>query len=492
MTRLIKFSIYIILKFFYYIWGLKQTIMMKKILFALVALVVCTGVNGQRRNNFGGSWQAQGGQTGRAARTGQVRETRAERNAYRSEQADYVSDYSYGDAGAAALEPRRLGLTIHDNGLNRLWMTGHLQADAAGFFMLGKNTPKIGNGAILRRARVGLGLDLGARWTSLIEAEIDNGVAMLKNAVVTYKNGDFRVRGGNFKEDFTMASTASVTDLWTMELPMAVSTFAPGYHLGIDARYQHNWIYASLGVFGQAIGSAAMADRVSEANLTGRGQGYSGTARVVFTPFWQRSDWGVHVGGAASYSTPMTSAETASLGGFRYSTTSSNAINRVRYLDTDKHPDVTEYELLMGGELAGFWRGARLQGEYVVAKNTLKKERPEGYLSSYQFNGWYAQVSYLLFGGQQRYSAALGCFTAPALGREWGDIELVARYDYLNLIDRNIVGGDGQNMTFGVNYHINNNLRVMLNYQFSDNSGTKTYPKGTSFHMAGLRLEMAF
>ncbi len=48
-----------------------------------------------------------------------------------------------------------------------------------------------------------------------------------------------------------------------------------------------------------------------------------------------------------------------------------------------------------------------------------------------------------------------------------GAFELGARYSYVNLNDRSIQGGKEHNVTFGVNWYIKTNARVMLNYVFA-------------------------
>ena len=87
----------------------------------------------------------------------------------------------------------------------------------------------------------------------------------------------------------------------------------------------------------------------------------------------------------------------------------------------------------------------------------------------YKFKGWYAHVGYLLFGGKQRYNCNEGEFTQPSRGRSWGDIEILARYDYINLNSGNIYGGSAQAYTLGLTYYVTNNVKVMINYQYNDN-----------------------
>ena len=124
----------------------------------------------------------------------------------------------------------------------------------------------------------------------------------------------------------------------------------------------------------------------------------------------------------------------------------------------------------------------------------------------------------MLFGGKQRFNTAEGEFTQPSRGRKWGDLELAVRYDYLNLNNKDIYGGAGENFTIGLNYYVNNSVKIVLNYQYSNNdryangkgkliSGhdaagnlTNDYTKvvdpkgkgGINYHMLGLRAEINF
>ena len=85
------------------------------------------------------------------------------------------------------------------------------------------------------------------------------------------------------------------------------------------------------------------------------------------------------------------------------------------------------------------------------------------------FWGYYVQASYLLFGGKQRYDITQSEFTQPTRGKKWGDVEVMARFDYLHLNSQDIYGGSGQNIALGMVYHINNNVKMMVNYQISKN-----------------------
>ena len=417
----------------------------------------------------------------------------------------------------------RDGILVFENAKQnfRFWFDIRVQLDGAVFFGEKDWMDPIGDNASIRRARFAVKSQINKHWYGEIDTDFSNGLFELKDAVIRYNNCAFEVSAGNFKEDFSMEQTTSSRYLPMMERPMVVQAFAPSRHLGIDVKFRKDWFYASAGAFFQIIDNDETKTWVEDANKdNGRSQGYSYTGKVVFNPFWKDIDRGIHIAGGASYRTPKTDADPREYNGFRYSVRNSTSINRKKYLDTDRHPGVTDHEFLWNAELAGHYRGLRVQGEYIQMNNYFRENRTGMYegIKNYTFDGWYAMAGIMLFGGEQRYNMGDAKFTQPTRGREWGDIELLVRYDYLNLNDRNIYGGAGQNYTFGINYYVNDNVKFVLNYQYSDNdryangkgdyfigldaagAPTKDYKivdakkgkGGVQYHMLGLRMEIDF
>ena len=88
------------------------------------------------------------------------------------------------------------------------------------------------------------------------------------------------------------------------------------------------------------------------------------------------------------------------------------------------------------------------------------------------FSGFYGYFSYFLTGENRKYKKENGVFSRvkPNKNFHWGRgkgkgaIELAARYSELDLSDEEIDGGRLQDLTLGVNWYLNPNTRVMLNY----------------------------
>ena len=87
----------------------------------------------------------------------------------------------------------------------------------------------------------------------------------------------------------------------------------------------------------------------------------------------------------------------------------------------------------------------------VVEEYTGNAVHRKGTLPVANFSGSFVSASTLLFGGRFRYDTISGEFTQPSRGRSWGDVEIAARYEYLDLIGGGISGGTGEATTIGLN-----------------------------------------
>lgn len=395
----------------------------------------------------------------------------------------------------------------------RFWFDIRVQADGALFSKMVMNP--IGNGTSIRRARFAAKAEFGRGWYSEIDLDFSNSELELKDAYLQYTfNNNLELKVGNFKEGFSMESTTTSRYLTFIERPMAVSAFAPSRHIGFAATYGYGPLLGIGGIHFQSVGD--IEERLySEANNKdfGMDEGLSFTGRLVAMPFYTDPYQGLHFGVAASYRQPKTDAQTP--GTMRFSTRSNSSINRKKYIDTDLIAQV-DHSMLGGLEFAAYHRNLRLQAEYLMNNVYRKNNQP-----TEKFDGWYAMGSALLFGGKYNYNTTEGEFTQVGRGKNWGDVELALRYDYLSMNSRGdglIFGGAGEAYTAGLNFYPNNNVKIMLNYAWlnhdryasgkgklfvgKDAAGKLTKdPKlvvdaqgkaGEDFHMLSIRFEVDF
>ena len=340
----------------------------------------------------------------------------------------------------------------------KISLGGRMQVDGALFF--GEDIQPIGNGVGFRRVRLYTNVSIGKQLSGKIELDLTDGSFSLKDCFVRYnlKNGLY-FRAGNFKESFGMDAMTSSGDLFFMEKANISSAFHPEFHLGVQATWQKKQFLGAAGVHFREIGGSKEKSNAEVNNKEGVDEGVSYTARGVWMPQSTDEQKGIHLGAAASYRTPKTTTS-SSANTAKYSTRSLSAINKIKFLDTGTIADVN-HDWLLGVELGAFYKAFRMQGEYNVNRTSRLQDLP-----TETFDGYYLQAAYLLFGGQQKYSRSRGAFSEPTLGQGWGDVELAARFDRLDLNGNLIEGGRSNGWTLGATYYANKNLKLQVNYSY--------------------------
>jgi phosphate-selective porin OprO/OprP len=156
-------------------------------------------------------------------------------------------------------------------------------------------------------------------------------------------------------------------------------------------------------------------------------------------------------------------------------------------------------------EAAGTYGPLYFQGEYFWYN--VDRHAIAG-LPSVQFDGGYAQASYVLTGETHPYlpgSAAYGGI-APAnpfslTGSGWGAWEIAGRISTMNLNNdlataNGVAGGRQTVYTAGLNWYVNRNVRFMFNYLHGDItkqiSAINNGDAGATFDAFAMRTQIAF
>ncbi|MBO7197474.1 MAG: hypothetical protein J6V28_01595 [Tidjanibacter sp.] len=350
----------------------------------------------------------------------------------------------------------------------KVWFDVRVQTDGALFWGAPEGADKIGNGVSIRRARLAIKGQLRKDWYGELDMDLANGVLELKDAYMRFDGiPNVQLQVGNFKESFSISNNTTSRYLQFIERPMAVA-FAPSRHIGLQAKWEIPVVWAAVGAFCQPVEGEEARVNVEDNNKDyGRSSGYSFTGKVVVRPLFELHDASLHLGFATSYRTPKSDFSPSKYGSARISSRNSTSINRKKYLDTGNIPDVN-FEMLYSVEMAAHYKGLRCEAAFLrddVHINEHVADSP-----TKRFWGAYAQAGVLLFGGEQHYDAGGAEYTRITPGRSWGDIELCARFDRLDLDSEDVRGGAANGWTFGVNYWINSNIKMMLNYQYVANN----------------------
>lgn len=306
------------------------------------------------------------------------------------------------------------------------------------------------NGTEFRRARLLIAGTLYENNAFMVQYDFAGGDADFKNMWAARNNlpavGQLKI--GKFKEPIGLDALANSNDATFMEFALP-SVFARKHQTGIglsNTALDQRMTWAS-GIFRRSD---------SYGNKSEDGQ-YDFTSRITGLP-WYRDEGRnlLHLGLAYSYQDIDND--------LRIKQRPEANLTQNVYLDTGTL-DANELNVL-DAEAAWVHNSLSLQGEYVHA--ALDTET----MGDASFSGYYGQISYILTGEHRPYLRSGGKFgrVKPKnnfrMGSDGGigAWELALRYSQLDLNDDLIRGGEEDNITLGVNWYLNPNLRATLNY----------------------------
>lgn len=258
---------------------------------------------------------------------------------------------------------------------------------------------------------------------------------------------------GHMKEPFGLEQLTSSNYITFMERSSVTEAFTPSYNAGIMAHSgtQDKKMTWAVGAFRPTAGNGfARAER-----------GYQGVGRVTYAPIYEDDGQKVlHLGAAYSYRS-MTEAKSVQ---FRSRPEYHNTA--VRWVDTGVYD--ADHVNLFGLEGAVVCGPLSMQAELMAATSDGGDQDAEQTC----LEGMYFQTSYFLTGEHRPYSRTSGTFgrirPKANFGADGnGAFELTGRVSCLNLNDGVADGGRMTNGTFGLNWYLNPNVRMMFNYVHS-------------------------
>jgi len=195
------------------------------------------------------------------------------------------------------------------------------------------------------------------------------------------------------------------------------------------------------------------------------------------------ADYNVHVGASGTYvMSPADQGSSASppRHAIRFRDRPEIRVDSTRLIDTGAID--AAHASVFGVEFGANWKNFYLQGEHfwfdIARRAPTTFDDPD-------FKGYYLQGSWLITGESRRYNPVTGSFQNPrpmvpfAKGGGWGAFEVAARYSRVDLnfeeglagtaaIPGSVRGGDQMILTLGVNWYLNPNFKVMMNYLMID------------------------
>ena len=317
-----------------------------------------------------------------------------------------------------------------------------------------------------RRARLTLS---GKAWGWDYKMENDfaagNNLDGIRDLYIARSMLGGKVTIGHFKPYRSMEELTSSNEILMMERPGASAT---GIYSG--RQFQQGVGYLRAGS-NYTLGASAFNMRSAP---TARTEGVGFSARGTWAPIDNGSTT-LHLGASYSHEnlnkgTPNVSAVSNYAGrrgpSLTVATTTAAAGSNESQVDTY-------------GLEAAFVNGPFfLQSEYANARFGQANG------SSQDVETYYVQGSWMLNGGKKAYKSATGVFGSPTVAGK-GLWELTARFDVME--NNDLLDTMTTSTILGVNYYINPNMRMMLNWTQGENDKTGDEPS-----QVALRTQFAF
>lgn len=154
-------------------------------------------------------------------------------------------------------------------------------------------------------------------------------------------------------------------------------------------------------------------------------------------------------------------ATTATLAG-RNSANQVTSLTQTLGANTAAGESQTTYSAELGATVGPFF----LQAEYANATFAGATSAADEDVVSY-----YVQTSFFLTGETKPYKKDRGTYGTPKPNGESGAFELVARYDFIENKD-DVLEQEATQITAGLNWYVNPNVRFMLNYSMGEGETT--------------------
>lgn len=352
---------------------------------------------------------------------------------------------------------------------------GRLMVDAGGVNAPdGINDPGLGFGTEVRRARIGVKGDLTGGFNYKLEVAFEGNEVEITDAILGYEKGDLEIAIGQHNNFQSLEELTSSRFLSFLERAAFTDAFGFGRRVGVSGTYSTGDVTVQTGLFTSNIG-----------DLNDENNSWSSDSRVVFGP--KLGDTQLHIGGSLHYR-EFNGGQSS----VRYRQRPQIHSTDTRLLNTGSF-DAT-------GELGYGLEFIAINGPFHATGETFwqKVDRP-GALADPTFFGGYAEVGYFLTGGDTRtYKGAKFDRIKPEnpVGEGgFGAVQINARYDYLDLNDAGIIGGQQTSYGLSLVWTPTDYTRFMANYiriQYRDAAVAAGFDTDYGVDTLGVRAQFDF
>jgi phosphate-selective porin OprO and OprP len=352
---------------------------------------------------------------------------------------------------------------------------GRLQVDIANVNPSGTiATNSLGTGVEFRRAQIGFDGTIPGGFGYRFEVDFANSAVDLTDVYLTYKKNDITITAGQHKAFWGLEEMTS--DLFNSFNERAAYHGAFGFErrVGLSAAYGGKMVVVQGGVF---------ADNAADLNSdSNNSRSFDG--RVVLMP--KIGETQLHLGASGHFRRFNDLTTTA-----RYRARPFTRITDLRLTDTRSFSATGENSFGLEGFINSGRFHAQMEGHW------LKSNRP-GALADPTFFGGYAQIGYFLTGDTLGYKGGVIDRTkvAKPLGKGgMGALQLNARYDFLDLNDGGIIGGQQKAFGLSMIWIPTDYVRLIANYGHLNIDDSPVLASGSADYEAdvvGIRAQVDF
>ena len=325
------------------------------------------------------------------------------------------------------------------------------------------NNGDTGSDSEIRRGRIFIKSKLNKSWEAKIQINVDDKSSkdQFEDAYLKYNGFALgSVTIGKHKESFGLEELTSSKYISTIERSMMTNAFAPGRSYGVS-------LSGKKGGFRYAGGIFSTAQDGSDKET------YSLTGRITYTPVLSKGHV-IHFGLSSSVRDHGDNSFQIKERAEVHTANDKPAISaKTANVDTVN---------VIGLEAAGVWNALSVQTEYQQATVNASLGGVDA-----NYSGFYVMGSYFLTGESRPYKkGAFGKVKPSSANGAW---ELVARFSNLDAMDNN-AGTKTENVTLGLNFYANSNVRFMANYITTNVSGNTVVK--TDANALSLRAQYIF
>ena len=329
----------------------------------------------------------------------------------------------------------------------------------AGFFM--NDTLSFGNTVQVNDVRLGTIVSFLDNWEAKVELGYANSKVTFKDVFLGYKYKEHSFRLGYQFEPFGNARIGT-TNYRFMQNATADAIFGNGRKIGISYSYNQKWWNVMAGVYSAA--DIQGSDKMD--------QGYSLAAKVIGRPVLDEGKV-IHLAVAPRFSSDK---DVVTFKGGVPTMLLGKGENGM--LDVAVDDVINQWKLDCECIMAcNKWY---FQGQYYLVHLNRSTE------DNFTGKGGYAQMGFLILGDHHNYKAKTGMLVNP----DAKSLELLVRYNNVNLNNSGIVGGRMSDITVGMSYFLNKYVGAKINY--TRMMAGNTAVKGGDFDLIQARIQVSF